>query len=44
MSNVGFFELWGYPSLLERCGEDACEESVDNVDNEKCVDNVCECR
>ncbi len=33
--NVGFFEQWGYQSLLERSGEDACEE--------RCVDNVCEC-
>ncbi len=30
-----FFEQWGYLSLLERSGEDACEE--------RCVDNVCEC-
>ncbi len=29
------FEQWGYPSLLECSGEDACEE--------RCVDNVCEC-
>ncbi len=26
MFNVGFFEQWGYPSLLECSGEDACEE------------------
>ncbi len=31
--NVGFFEQWGYPGLLERCGEDAsAERCVDNVD------------
>ncbi len=30
-----FFEQWGYPSLLECSGEDACEE--------RCVDNGCEC-
>ncbi len=34
--NSRFFEQWGYPSLLERCGEDASAE--------RCVDNVCECR
>ncbi len=34
MFNVGFFEQWGSPGLLERCGEDASVE--------RCVDNVCE--
>ncbi len=31
MFNVDFFEQWGYPSLLECSGEDAC--------GERCVDN-----
>ncbi len=34
--NVGFFEQWGNPSLLECSGEDTCEKGWDYVCLERC--------